>query len=738
MCIKGRPNLFFRYLSMFLLVLILPVGIMGIVIHTNVRTVLWKEIKASTQAAAQQVVSSLEQHMIDMDALASMLITDTDVRTMASVMPLPRATLGKTAGVLKMNMYIKANAFIQRVMVCKGGQILSSEGVLMNSEVDAIRQILLKRDGQFVWDVDLLSDNIYYIRKLSILYDQGEQLVFEIPRSMFVKLVSTLPHAGEIETLVLENRSNVVFSTLKGGPIPGVIENARPGQWNRFLWNGKSYLIYTAEIQKMNLSALFLLPEDVLSAPLKQALLFLEIYLLTAAVAGVVLSLLFSYRNYKPLQPILHDYKPPEGTAPGRSGLEIISYVYDRAKRDNIELRDRMEKQRSSASRHFMLNLLRGRYLATSDLERLARQYGLTFAHPHFRLLLVMGHNLPSYQRESLCEERMQEIIHRYLAGQAPVCLAIDVGCIAVIINAAEAQTLEEELIAASVAIIDDILHQLSLNVTIGVSEQKEDLAALHQAYMEAESACEYRLICGNNQVILFRDVEDLTHDVSLRYVQAFRNQSDIQRHLENGNYDAVERDINSLFQEIEQSKISVSLARCLYYEIVNLVLRTLPYPLIKCVDIRRMLSMDTLDGLREQTLSIYRMACDAPRDAVRVKNHVEKAIEHIHACYADTTLSSESIADALAISRSYLSRLFSQEMHIPISEYISRVRIQKACTMLFDASLSLTQIAQEVGYADLHTFLRNFKKYTGMTPTQYKEQKLTAKPVLEEKQNDH
>ena len=113
----SKHRLFYRYLCMFLLILILPVLIMGSVIQHNMRTALWTEVKTSTQAAAQQVVFVLEQNIISMETLATRLVNDPDIRIMAEALKDPHATLVKKDGVQKLNMYIQANSFLQRIMV---------------------------------------------------------------------------------------------------------------------------------------------------------------------------------------------------------------------------------------------------------------------------------------------------------------------------------------------------------------------------------------------------------------------------------------------------------------------------------------------------------------------------------------------------------------------------------------------------------------------------------------------
>ena len=74
-------------------------------------------------------------------------------------------------------------------MVHENGELLSNEGFLLDNEAEAILAIL-KRTAthRFAYHPDLCSSAIYYIRKLTVHYSKGADLIFEIPRSALVRM----------------------------------------------------------------------------------------------------------------------------------------------------------------------------------------------------------------------------------------------------------------------------------------------------------------------------------------------------------------------------------------------------------------------------------------------------------------------------------------------------------------------------------------------------------------------
>ncbi|WP_087566348.1 AraC family transcriptional regulator [Paenibacillus sp. MY03] len=71
-------------------------------------------------------------------------------------------------------------------------------------------------------------------------------------------------------------------------------------------------------------------------------------------------------------------------------------------------------------------------------------------------------------------------------------------------------------------------------------------------------------------------------------------------------------------------------------------------------------------------------------------------------------------------LSRNYLCKLFKEEFGLLPMAYLTWLRIQKAKELAVQSNLSIGEIAEKVGYADVHTFGKMFKKKTGMSLSRY------------------
>jgi AraC-like DNA-binding protein/ligand-binding sensor protein len=85
--------------------------------------------------------------------------------------------------------------------------------------------------------------------------------------------------------------------------------------------------------------------------------------------------------------------------------------------------------------------------------------------------------------------------------------------------------------------------------------------------------------------------------------------------------------------------------------------------------------------------------------------------------------ISLHKIAEASGLSAPYFSTIFKEEMGENLSGYLNRLRVEKACHMLTETELTLSEIASSCGFEDQSWFSKIFKNYTGISPGKYRGQ---------------
>src|SRR5690606_17353997 len=83
--------------------------------------------------------------------------------------------------------------------------------------------------------------------------------------------------------------------------------------------------------------------------------------------------------------------------------------------------------------------------------------------------------------------------------------------------------------------------------------------------------------------------------------------------------------------------------------------------------------------------------------------------------------ISLDELAAEARLSPFHFARMFKQSVGVPPRVYLTRLRVERACELLERTNLSITEIAQEVGYSSNQVLARVFFKHTHMSPTDYR-----------------
>ena len=102
----------------------------------------------------------------------------------------------------------------------------------------------------------------------------------------------------------------------------------------------------------------------------------------------------------------------------------------------------------------------------------------------------------------------------------------------------------------------------------------------------------------------------------------------------------------------------------------------------------------------------------------------IKKAKEYMREHQAEK-ISLGNVARAVNMSAFYFCKMFKKVAGINFTDYLSRVRIERAQNLLLNPNLRVSEIAFEVGFQSLTHFNRVFKKITGQSPTDYRAQLL-------------
>ncbi len=113
-------------------------------------------------------------------------------------------------------------------------------------------------------------------------------------------------------------------------------------------------------------------------------------------------------------------------------------------------------------------------------------------------------------------------------------------------------------------------------------------------------------------------------------------------------------------------------------------------------------------------------------RGEARYGTPIKDAIGYIDA-HLEEPISMKQVAELTHLNASYFSVLFKEQTGVTFSDYLTRLRLQRAKELLVATRMPISEIAEKVGYGTAKYFIKVFKDNEGTSPRQYRSQVLDA-----------
>lgn len=275
-------------------------------------------------------------------------------------------------------------------------------------------------------------------------------------------------------------------------------------------------------------------------------------------------------------------------------------------------------------------------------------------------------------------------------------------------------------------SVADDVLsylEQIGLNYTCaGLSRIFDESARIPDAFNEAITAFNHKVIHNDNKVIIYEDWESVKDPLTTLSLE-----EDVISCLKAGAAQkAHEMSTRLIDQSALQQKMTLHQVKYLYFSFASIGLKALNKMNIlehPSIYPEHMFSTDDTDKLKGLLLKFYEEVCSIMQ-AQKQKDSdliVNSIIDYIIENLSSNQLCLMAIAEHFKLSSSYLSRYFKSQTKINLTEFINEKRIVLSKQYLSEG-YSVLDTARLVGYDNDITFRRIFKKMIGITPGRYEE----------------
>lgn len=132
-----------------------------------------------------------------------------------------------------------------------------------------------------------------------------------------------------------------------------------------------------------------------------------------------------------------------------------------------------------------------------------------------------------------------------------------------------------------------------------------------------------------------------------------------------------------------------------------------------------------TYEELHQSLISRTRLLFQQLDSYVPEDNTIFMIKDYIAKNYGSDLLSIKEISDHVKLSASYVCTYFKTQTGQTLNQYLTEYRMEKAMRLLEDVRYQIADISAKVGYSNGNYFSKSFKKFTGLTPSKYREKML-------------
>ena len=272
--------------------------------------------------------------------------------------------------------------------------------------------------------------------------------------------------------------------------------------------------------------------------------------------------------------------------------------------------------------------------------------------------------------------------------------------------------------------------HHLGIGVHMGLSAQIEDITKLSEAYEQAGAALYYcTTMHEDGGVVCYEDIMELEKE---KIYYPPEKEKQLIRSIKMGMSKETDDCLKHIYQmNFVERHLSKGAMRQLFIRMLNTI-----YDLIDMVygtentkyeDLgrvcRNILQESNVQYSFEVIESIAQSICQ--KCSVRKgADFKERIVDYIRENFKNQDLSLERMAADFEMSYYHLSRLFNECMQMNFASYLTGVRLEHSRQLLETTSCSVEQVALQAGFLQAGTFIRAFKKYYGVTPGKYREER--------------
>ena len=274
----------------------------------------------------------------------------------------------------------------------------------------------------------------------------------------------------------------------------------------------------------------------------------------------------------------------------------------------------------------------------------------------------------------------------------------------------------------------DKLRYYFQYDFSAGIGQEVTEILKLPESFHGAERALGYKNIFGENNIV---NIKNVICTEALRTTTMRVEREKIMELFINANSEGTRGMLQQYFSRvITASNGSVSFMHQMYIELLA--------TLLSCareagIDTETVLKIDPyveilLANGPFQVQKQMELLCTVLIEQLRQKRDnrscrlIEQAKRYVAGHLSDPKLNLSTVSENVGLSTVYFSSLFKKEIGCNFTDYLNRIRIERAKTLLATTNLRVYEVSNAVGYLSPKYFFQVFKRLTGKRPREFSE----------------
>lgn len=472
--------------------------------------------------------------------------------------------------------------------------------------------------------------------------------------------------------------------------------------------NNKKYTLIKSQELNSGYTVVMGISNLVFVKEIRPILTIINTYIVIAIIVGLIISLIFGYREYRPIKGLVQVASQFSSEQDNTSGeLQYLKQVFLTTSRQTRELSDRLNIMKKQVEVSVFEKILNGSLLDLSvDTE--INKYMPWLANG-FIVITIKTKEYSSELTATMiekyfteCSEKYKYYLHPSLHNYTVMVFACDT----------------EQQLQSIIQKLEEIVYSNINNskMVCGVSKKHNEYKDIKAAYEQAMYAMKYCNRSNDKLITSFesKDIYEIIFNI--------KDSRILNERLLNGDLKSIDEYFGELYTTMMDSgNIAEEHLKQFFYQVKGIIVSI-------CRDLSR---MDILEERKEYSdfTTIKEMInyltvkcseiCNIINDNKKSRNSVlkDKIYDYVETNFNDPNLYGKALAEKFNISQKYLFNFIKEQTGRSLGEIIESKRLNYAVELIKTTDLTFGKIALKCGFNSSNTFYKAFKRVYGVTP---------------------